>query len=109
MKHLRAIPTLEGKIDLLHLLDGRYENRENAINKCYEAALFFGYDVFAVQNGGWCGSSATAKQAYQYYGKSSKCKQDGKGGPWANEVYQIVARKGIIVSEHSKETTKNIC
>ena len=35
----RAIPTLEGKSNLL---DGGYKSRSNAIQKCYKAALSFG-------------------------------------------------------------------
>ena len=43
--------------------------------------------MFAVQDGGWCASSATATETYDKYGKSTDCKPDGVGGPWANEVY----------------------
>ena len=45
--------------------------------------------MFAVQNGGWCASSATAEKTFDKYGKSSDCKKDGKGGGWANDVYTI--------------------
>jgi len=54
--------------------------------------LSFVYDGFYVeQNGGWCASAATARQTYRRYGGSSACKVDGEGGPWANQVYEIVA------------------
>ena len=45
--------------------------------------------MFAVQNGGWCAASASAPQTYDKYGKSTACKFDGEGGPWANNVYFI--------------------
>ena len=48
-----------------------------------------GYSMFAVQNGGWCAASATAPQTFNKYGKSTACKSDGEGGPWANQVYVI--------------------
>ena len=43
--------------------------------------------LFAVQHQGWC---AAAKNflGYKKYGKSNACK-NGKGGPWANDVYRI--------------------
>ena len=48
-----------------------------------------GYRMFAVQNGGWCAASASAPQTYDKYGKSTACKGDGEGGPWANQVYEL--------------------
>ena len=48
-----------------------------------------GYSMFAVQDGGWCAASATASQTYDKYGKSTECKNDGEGGPLANQVYTI--------------------
>ncbi|XP_078687317.1 uncharacterized protein LOC144919676 [Branchiostoma floridae x Branchiostoma belcheri] len=84
----RAIPTLEG---LDPILDGsNYHARTDAIRKCRDAAADRGYTVFAVQNGGWCASSANALQTYQKYGPSTACLPDGEGGPGANEVYKIV-------------------
>ena len=80
----RTIPTLEGKDSIL---DGSYSSRTNPIAKCAVAAMRAGYSMFAVQNGGWCAASATASQTYDKYGKSTACKDDGEGGPWANEVY----------------------
>ena len=82
----RAIPTLEGQ-DLI--LDGNYQTRQNAIKKCYYAAKKRGFKVFAVQNGGWCASSLLAAKTFNKYGRSSACRQDGEGGPWANQVYYI--------------------
>ena len=82
----RAIPTLEGQDPLL---DGSYASRHNATQKCFQAALKRGYKVFAVQNGGWCASSPTARQTYKKYGISTACREDGEGGFWANQVYEI--------------------
>ena len=42
-----------------------------------------------MQHGGWCAASLTAAKTFNKYGKSSACKPDGKGGPWANQVYVI--------------------
>ncbi|CAH1267833.1 CPAMD8 [Branchiostoma lanceolatum] len=85
----RAVPTLEGSDPGL---DGRYESRTDVIRKCRDAAARRGYNVFAIQNGGWCAASADALQTYQMYGRSDACHADGEGGPWANEVYKIVTR-----------------
>ena len=43
--------------------------------------------LFAVQNGGWCAAAGNLN-GYKKYGKSGKCR-NGKGGPWANDVYRI--------------------
>ena len=82
----RAIPTLEGEDSIL---DGSYSSRTNPIAKCAVAAMRAGYRMFAVQNGGWCAASASAPQTYDKYGKSTACKGDGEGGPWANQVYEL--------------------
>ena len=82
----RAIQPLEGKDSIL---DGAYYYRANPIAKCAVAALRAGYTMFAVQNGGWCASSASAAKTFDKYGKYSACKSDGEGGPWANQVYYI--------------------
>lgn len=82
----RAIPTIEGQDSIL---DGHYTTRKDAINKCYQAAKKIGFQVFALQAGGWCASSATAYQTFDKYGKSSACKSNGKGGTWVNQVYYI--------------------
>ncbi|XP_020631028.1 uncharacterized protein LOC110068007 [Orbicella faveolata] len=80
----RAIPPLEGKDQIL---DKHYWHRENPIAKCAVAAMKRGYKMFAVQNGGWCAASKIAPKTFDKYGKSSACKSDGEGGPWANHVY----------------------
>ena len=49
-----------------------------------------GYVVFAVQNGGWCASSADAPNTYQQYGTDPDCGPEGEGGAWASQVYRII-------------------
>ena len=84
----RAIATLEGKS---RLLKGSYRRRPYAIKKCALSAERRGYKVFAVQHGGWCAASRTAYRTYAKYGKSNRCR-NGKGGPWANDVYFLKGR-----------------
>ena len=85
----RTVETLEGTDSVL---DGAYSSRVNPIAKCAVAAMRKGYNMFAVQDGGWCAASSTVPQRFDKYGKSTACKGDGKGGPWANNVY-VVNRK----------------
>ena len=80
----RAVATLEG---LVAILDGPYKNRADAIKKCYTAAKQRNFAYFAVQDGGWC--AAGSGIACKKYGSSGDCRADGKGGPWANDVYII--------------------
>ena len=68
----------------------------NEIQKCALFAKLIGYKVFAIQNGGECLTSATAHKTYSKYGESQVCKDDGKGGPFANQVYRLSERKGIL-------------
>ena len=82
----RAITTLEGSDPIL---DGSYWTRTDPIAKCAVAAIKRGYTMFAVQHSGWCAASATASSNYNKYGRSSACRPDGEGGPWANQVYVI--------------------
>ena len=88
---IRAITVL----DRLHpLLKDSYRPRQDAIRKCYQAALEKGFDMFAIQDGGWCAADKTAAQNFDKYGVSDLCKSDGKGGPHANQVY-VIKGKGI--------------
>ena len=91
----RTIPTLEGKDSIL---DGSYSSRTNPIAKCAVAAMTAGYSMFAVQDGGWCAASATAPQTFDKYGKSTACKDDGEGGPWANQVYKLEGKSKTSLS-----------
>ncbi|CAH1249044.1 SCARF2 [Branchiostoma lanceolatum] len=83
-----AITALEGTDARL---DGNFRFRENAIAKCYDVARSRGATVFALQSGGECFGSTDGHSTYNMYGPSTACEADGKGGPWANEVYQIKA------------------
>ena len=74
----RAIPILEGQS---FILDGSYWHRVDPIAKCAVAALSWGYNMFAVQNGGQCFGSATAPLTFDKYGKSTACWNGGEGGP----------------------------
>ena len=82
----RAITSIEGRHPAL---DGHYKSRQNAVQKCYQAAVHLGYSVFAVQDGGQCFSSIGAGHRLAKYGASVKCLGDGKGGPLANQVYTV--------------------
>jgi len=55
-----------------------------------------GYNVFAVQDGGQCFGLNTEVITYNKYGASTDCLSDGKGGPMANEVYQIMASDSVL-------------
>lgn len=81
----RAIRPLEGRS---RFLKGNYRRRRDAIRKCFQAAYRRGYKVFALQHQGWCASSRMAHITYRKYGKSNRCR-NGKGGPWANDVYVV--------------------
>ena len=81
----RAIPQLDGRSRFLR---GNYQRRRYAIQKCSLEAAKRGYSVFGVQNGGWCASGPQAHRTFAKYGRSNRCR-NGKGGPWANDVYRI--------------------
>ena len=71
------------------LLKDNYSQRDHAIQKCAVAALSRGYKMFAIQDGGMCVGSPDAHKVYGKYGKSQDCKNDGKGGAGANQVYNL--------------------
>ena len=81
---VRAIPELDGTDPSI---SGDYDTRSDAIDKCYRVARGRGLVLFAVQNGGWCAGADNFNE-YRKYGSSDKCR-NGKGGPWANDVYKI--------------------
>ena len=66
-----------------------YKRRSNPVEKCFQAALSKGYSVFAIQDGGQCFTSKKAIATYKKYGTSSECLGNGRGGPMANDVYEI--------------------
>ena len=82
----RAMVLLEGRND--ELLGSNYKEREGAIDKCYQVAKSQGFGIFGLQHGGECWGSSVLDNAYGKYGTSADCK-DGKGGIWANDVYQV--------------------
>ena len=81
----RAIPQLDGSSPLLR---GNYQRRRNAIAKCVAEAMKRGYRMIGIQHGGWCASGPRAQKTFAKYGRSNRCR-NGKGGPWANDVYRI--------------------
>ena len=62
--------------------------RDDAIQKCYEAALASRKVIFGVQYGGSCSGASKSDDAYKKYGVATNC-ADGKGGAWSNDVYKI--------------------
>jgi len=85
-KDVSAIPSME-RSDVL--LKYSYLLRNHAIQKCAVAALARGYKMFAIQDGGMCVGSPNAHKVYGKHGKSQDCKNDGKGGAGANQVYNL--------------------
>ena len=53
--------------------------------------------MFALQHGGWCAGSRTGHRTYARYGRSKRCR-NGKGGPWANDVYVLRGESLTLVS-----------
>ena len=87
----RAIPQRDGRSRLLR---GNYQRRKFSIQKCALDAAKYAFKVFGVQNGGWCASGAHAFRTYAKYGASNRCR-NGKGGPWANDVYRIIGQLSL--------------
>ena len=56
----------------------------------------FGYRCFAVQHQGWCATGPKACATYRKYGRSNRCR-NGKGGPWANDVYTVSGRFVLVL------------
>ena len=86
-----AIPTLEGKSELLGQPppEGIHLSLSDAIKRCFTAALSFGFNMFAIQNGRYCASSATGLKTYQMYGAATTCMDNGEGWTVLNEVYEV--------------------
>ena len=81
----RAIPQMDGRSVLLR---GNYQRRAFAIRKCALVSAALGYKMFAIQHGGWCATGPHAHRTFARYGRSNRCR-NGKGGPWANDVYRV--------------------
>nr|XP_039270120.1 uncharacterized protein LOC120344865 [Styela clava] len=83
----RVIATVEGQYPTV---SGSYRARTNAIQKCARIAFCLGYQVFALQDGGWCATSENAHLTFSSYGRSSACPPGGGEGVSAtNAVYKI--------------------
>ena len=74
------------------------------IQGCFERAKALGNDVFAIQHGGECYTTATAGETYNKYGASNACSASGTGGIWANEVYKI----GKMYIEQALQSSENL-
>jgi hypothetical protein len=81
----RSMAVLEGSDPSI---SDDYTKREDPIVKCYNYAKSKGYKYFGVQDGGYCQGSNNLVEA-QKYGSSTVC-SNGKGGPWANDIYEIL-------------------
>ncbi len=80
------------------LLKDSHLQRNDSIQKCALAAKVRGYQTFALQDGGMCVGSPRAHKTFGKYGKSQDCKNDGKGGPWANQVYNLIGTmEGTVI------------
>ena len=85
---------------------GDYKHRLFAIPECFKTAKTFGRYIFAIQDGGQCftakavweGGTAPEEKQHELYGESTDCKDDGKGGPLANQVY--IFSRGIIYNKY---------
>ena len=80
---------MESECDVLDGYYGRNTNsfgRAGALGKCLTCASQRGYEYFALQAGGQC--FASSGTSFQNLRRSTNCKDDGKGGGWANNVYQ---------------------
>ena len=75
---------------------GRYDTRGPAtFGICFRAARKDKYKIFALQAQGQCWVSVKDDNSYMRYGRSSsKCPDNGYGGPMANEVYEVVGGDG---------------
>ena len=79
------LPSFEGKDDIL---DGKYENRSDAVHKCFAVTRRKDQEVFAVTDGGKCqGLTYGTMMEYMKQGRSTNCANDGKGGPEASQIY----------------------
>ena len=79
------------------IVKGYYRKRKEAIKRCALVALRFGYRAFAVQHQGWCATGPRAHVTYGKYGRSNRCR-NGKGGPWANDVYRVYGEFWVTTS-----------
>jgi len=69
------------------------------INKCANYAKAHHWRMFAVQNGGECFTGPHAQDTYDKFGTAKNC-HGGKGGGWANEVYEVPGWHHYFLSPH---------
>ena len=74
------------------ILLGNLRRRRDAVMRCFLLASRRGYRAFGVQDGGECFSGPQAHRTFSKYGRSGRCK-NGRGGPWANDVYIIIRKR----------------
>ena len=65
-----------------------------SIDKCEQYARRHHWRVFAIQAGGECFTAGNAHQTYRRYGRANNCARNGKGGGWAQNVYQVGGGSG---------------
>ena len=103
----RALDDLEPDLGSTH---GNYRARANPISVCFLEANKRGLNIFALQDKGQCFVSDDFT-SYKKYGESTACEQSGpnkgKGGPMANEVYEIIGTFQVQYNTHCKRSMKN--
>ena len=72
------------------ILKDPYQSREDPVSKCFTVAKDAGYKMFGLQHGGGCWAVTGDKVNVYRHGKSLAC-EEGKGGEWAINVYEINA------------------
>ncbi|KAL5252434.1 hypothetical protein ACHWQZ_G015267 [Mnemiopsis leidyi] len=73
-------------------------NSNNPVEDCRNYAREQGFSVFAVQYFTQCFTAADAAETYNKYGESSGC-VNGRGGGWAQNVYQVACQGNILTSD----------
>ena len=68
---------------------------DNPLEDCYKFAKKFGWRVFAVENYKNCETAKDADETYQKYGRSDKCRNNGRGGAWSYNAYRIIGEYQI--------------
>ena len=83
----RTMVNIDG--DIQKRFGANYISRTEPKIHCMRVAIKRGFVVYALQNGGECWGSPTL-DSYKKYGEAPKGKcKDGKGGPSANDVYEL--------------------
>lgn len=78
------------------ILTDYYKFRHDPVNKCAQVSKSRGYQVFTIQNGGFCSSGPIAHRTFQIYGPATNCKS-GTGGVWASDIYVFNGRSTIHI------------